>query len=123
MNVAVDTLLHTVNAVDEDVDAEPVLYEIESIQYTPPSGVHKDIPANVSLFSLFSLDNRTGEIRTGANLADFFDGYFTLKISAANREMDGRVFTDVKVSLFRCYHMMSDSGVGQILREGFQSSQ
>ncbi|KAF6205675.1 hypothetical protein GE061_019848, partial [Apolygus lucorum] len=101
VNVAVDTLLHSVNAVDEDVDAEPVLYEMESVQFTPPSGVHRNIPANVSLFNLFSLDNRTGEIRTAANMADFYDGYFTIKVSASNREPDGRAYTDVKVYVVR----------------------
>ncbi|CAB0013827.1 unnamed protein product [Nesidiocoris tenuis] len=63
-NVAVDSLLHTIQAIDEDVDAAPIFYDIESIQYTPPSGVvHRQFPVNVSLFNLFTLDNKTGELR------------------------------------------------------------
>jgi hypothetical protein len=53
---------------------------------------------------IFSLHEKTGELRTAASLAPFADGMFTLVIAANNSNEDERTSnTTVKVNLFIIY--------------------
>ncbi|KAK9498689.1 hypothetical protein O3M35_003268 [Rhynocoris fuscipes] len=103
VNVPHDTLLHTVNAIDEDVDAAAITYAIESIKYERSGSLHTDNTpmSNTSLASIFFLDNTTGELRTAASMAEYYDGHFTIKVSASNREGDGKALTEIQVFVVR----------------------
>uniref|UniRef100_T1IAK5 Cadherin domain-containing protein n=1 Tax=Rhodnius prolixus TaxID=13249 RepID=T1IAK5_RHOPR len=101
INVPHDTLLYTLSAVDEDVDAAPITYSIESIKFERSIGLHNLPTANATtLASAFFLDNNTGELRTATNMAEYYDGHFTIKVSASNREGDGKAFTEIQVIVF-----------------------
>lgn len=101
VNVPHDTLLYTLTAVDDDADARPIVYSIESVEFTLPPTSHRDIKSNFSIFSAFILDNSTGELRTAASMSDYYDGHFTIKVSASNRMSNESSFATVKIYVVR----------------------
>lgn len=88
VNVPMDTLLLTLSATDLDMNAAPIIFNLESIKYSRfPLTDNK---------TYFSLDNSTGEMRTATSMTPFSDGFFTLSISAMNSP--NRTYATVKVS-------------------------
>ncbi|KAL1131312.1 hypothetical protein AAG570_010930 [Ranatra chinensis] len=103
LNVPIDTLLTVLTAIDVDAEAPLVTYAIENITFIPPRTFSRVMyhSMNSSLKSLFNLDNNTGELRTAGSVADYYDGYFKLKVSASNNNSDESVFAIVKVFIVR----------------------
>ncbi|KAF4531725.1 hypothetical protein B566_EDAN008938, partial [Ephemera danica] len=88
LNVPVDTALVTLEAMDADADAPEVTYSLLSAEFMRPGSAEMNVPADTPIFSLHE---RTGELRTAASLAPFAEGMFTLVIAANNSEDESRV--------------------------------
>lgn len=88
-NVPIDFPLITLTAIDMDPDAQPIFYQIANVSFVPQFYKHDNVTLD-DVRDLFILNNRTGEIRTGKNLADFVDGYFDILIRANNSMLEER---------------------------------
>lgn len=101
LNVPIDYPLITVNAYDVDPDAVPIFYQIVNTTFVPQF-YKRDNASLGDVQDLFILNNATGEIRTGKNLADFVDGYFEIIIRANNSQLQRRArHNKVKVFIIR----------------------
>jgi hypothetical protein len=97
-NLPIDTSILTVAAKDEDIDALPIVFTIENVTFVPQFyRRHNDSFKNLSL--IFSMDNKTGEIRTKKSLSEFVDGYFEMIVRANNSKSLTR-FTDNPLKIF-----------------------
>lgn len=97
-NVPIDEVVITVKASDQDPDALPIRYRVKDITFVPQF-YKRDNISNENLLLLFSLNNKTGEIRTARSVSDFVDGYFEI-IIRANNSASAKRFTDNKVKVF-----------------------
>lgn len=97
-NVQIDQTITTLAAIDLDPDALPILYSIQNITFVPQFYKRENsTPENFD--EIFTLNNATGEIRTGRNLADYVDGYFEVYIRANNSHLAKRS-VDNKLKIF-----------------------
>lgn len=97
-NVPIDEIVISVKATDQDPDALPIRYRINDITFVPQF-YKRDNISDENLQLLFSLNNKTGEIRTARSISDFVDGYFEI-IVRANNSASAKRFTDNKVKVF-----------------------
>lgn len=96
-NVPADTLITTVQAIDVDPAAYPIHYSVSNISYVPQ--FYKRSVQPIRLTGLFTLHNRTGELKTLNLLSDYVDGYFLFKIRANNSDKMNR-FRETTLKLF-----------------------
>lgn len=89
LNVPIDTSLLTLEAVDADADSEAMRYWLAGASFHPlttPASHAADLAPGLDelVQGVFRLDAETGELRTAASMQQFVDGYFTLRVAAAN---------------------------------------
>ncbi|XP_053956622.1 cadherin-23 isoform X1 [Anastrepha ludens] len=102
INVPVDTVITTVQASDRDAEAQPVVYSIDNVTFVPQFYKRTRKIDSRPLKNLFTLNNQTGELRTGGSFADYVDGYFHMKIRANNSERTKRhTFNNLKIFVIR----------------------
>ncbi|CAB4057546.1 unnamed protein product [Lepeophtheirus salmonis] len=80
VNSAIYTEVAKVKAIDIDVTADPISYQIINITYSRPKTGLFDIIDN----ELFIIDERTGVIHTNRTLGRFIDGQFVVYVRAIN---------------------------------------
>ncbi|XP_005184886.2 cadherin-23 [Musca domestica] len=102
INVPVDSKITTVHATDLDAEARPIQLTIENVTFVPQFYKRTKQIETTSLNSLFSLNNRTGELRTSGSFADYVDGYFNMRIRANNSEkLKRHTFNNLKIFVIR----------------------
>ncbi|XP_050337354.1 cadherin-23 [Bactrocera neohumeralis] len=102
INVPVDTVITTVHATDLDAEAPPIVYSIDNVTFVPQFYKRTRKIDSRPLKNLFTLNNRTGELRTGGSFSDYVDGYFQMKIRANNSERVKRhTFNNLKIFVIR----------------------
>uniref|UniRef100_A0A182IQZ1 Cadherin domain-containing protein n=1 Tax=Anopheles atroparvus TaxID=41427 RepID=A0A182IQZ1_ANOAO len=99
-NVPIDTPIAHSRALDEDPDAHPIRYSIESITFVPQ--FYRRDNRTEDYTSVFRLNGDTGEIRTARAMSNFVDGYFQLSIRAANSDRPAGISeTQMKIFVIR----------------------
>ncbi|XP_017481610.1 PREDICTED: cadherin-23, partial [Rhagoletis zephyria] len=102
INVPIDTVITTVQASDRDAEAPPIIYSIDNVTFMPQFYKRTRKIDSRPLKNLFTLKNRTGELRTGGSFADYVDGYFQMRIRANNSErMKRHTFDNLKIFVIR----------------------
>jgi len=102
INVPIDTVITTLKASDADAEAAPISLFIENVTFVPQFYKRSQKLAIGNLESLFTLNNRTGELRTGGSFADYVDGYFLMRICANNSAKAKRqTKSNIKVFVIR----------------------
>ncbi|XP_017460887.1 PREDICTED: cadherin-89D-like, partial [Rhagoletis zephyria] len=102
INVPIDTVITTVQASDRDAEAPPIIYSIDNVTFVPQFYKRTRKIDSRPLKNLFTLNNRTGELRTGGSFADYVDGYFQMRIRANNSErMKRHTFDNLKIFVIR----------------------
>ena len=95
MNVPIDTLLLTLQAVDIDYNPNPITYSVKNWTFVSGFNSLFEVP-NTPL--PFHLNAQNGELRTSASMIDYMNGHFILNVSARNSdEAEKESFTTVKV--------------------------
>lgn len=97
-NIAIDQTIITMAAKDRDSDALPIMYSMQNITFVPQF-YKRDNATHDGVDGLFTLNNRTGEIRTVRSLADFVDGYFDV-IVRANNSPAAKRYVDNRLKIF-----------------------
>lgn len=102
INVPIDTVITTLRAHDADAEAAPIGLSIENVTFVPQFYKRTRKLAMGNLESLFTLNNRTGELRTGGSFADYVDGYFLMRICANNSaNVKRQTHSNIKVFVIR----------------------
>lgn len=102
INVPIDTVVTTLRASDADAEAAPIALSIENVTFVPQFYKRTRKLAMGNLESLFTLNNRTGELRTGGSFADYVDGYFLMRVSANNSaNVKQQTHSNIKVFVIR----------------------
>ena len=102
INVPIDSKITTIHATDLDAEAEPIILSIENVTFVPQFYKRTTNVKTTSLENLFTLNNRTGELRTGGSFANYVDGYFNMKIRANNSVKAKRhTFNNLKIFVIR----------------------
>ncbi|XP_004530778.1 cadherin-23 [Ceratitis capitata] len=102
INVPIDTVITTVKATDRDAEAPPIIYSIDNITFVPQFYKRTRKIDSRPLKNLFTMNNQTGELRTGGSFSDYVDGYFQMKIRANNSERVKRhTFNNIKIFVIR----------------------
>lgn len=102
INVPVDSKITTIHAMDRDAEAKPIELTIENVTFVPQFYKRTRQIETTSLHRLFTLNNRTGELRTSGSFADYVDGYFNMRIRANNSEKVKRhTFNNLKIFVIR----------------------
>lgn len=102
INVPIDSKITTIHATDLDAEAEPIILTIENVTFVPQFYKRTTNVKTTSLENLFTLNNRTGELRTGGSFANYVDGYFNMKIRANNSMKAKRhAFNNIKIFVIR----------------------
>lgn len=102
INVPIDTVVTTLKASDADAEAPPVGLSIENVTFVPQFYKRSRSLAVGNLHNLFTLNNRTGELRTGGSFADYVDGYFLMRVMANNSVQPKRqAHSNLKVFVIR----------------------
>ncbi|XP_067646126.1 cadherin-87A [Eurosta solidaginis] len=102
INVPIDTVIRTVHAVDRDAEAPAIVYALDNVTFVPQFYKRMRKIDSTPLKRLFTINNRTGELRTGGSFADYVDGYFQIKIRANNSERAKRhAYDNLKVFVIR----------------------
>lgn len=102
INVPIDTVITTLRASDADAEAAPIALSIENVTFVPQFYKRTRKLAMGNLESLFTLNNRTGELRTGGSFADYVDGYFLMRVCANNSaNLKRQTHTNIKVFVIR----------------------
>lgn len=99
LNLPIDKPIAIMNAFDIDPDSLPISYKIFNITFIPQFYKRENFTEKNELIEIFTINNKTGEIRTRQMLADFVDGYFEI-IVRANNSYNAKRFTDNKLKLF-----------------------
>lgn len=94
LNVAIDTVITTVKAIDKDPESLPIDYRIVNVTFDSPIKSKNDN----NLTEVMSLNNVTGELRIMKNLIHYADGTFRLTIRANNSQDNDR-FGDILVEV------------------------
>lgn len=81
----VDTALTTLEATDPDSDSAPLEYSIQKITFHPV-GKRSPMPTT----DLFTIEAKTGQLRTIGVMRPFADGYFDVVVTANNTEDPSR---------------------------------
>ncbi|XP_015043174.2 cadherin-87A [Drosophila pseudoobscura] len=84
INVPIDTVVTTLRASDADAEAPPISLSIENVTFVPQFYKRSRKLSVGNLQNLFTLNNRTGELRTGGSFLDYVDGYFLMRVAANN---------------------------------------
>lgn len=80
----------TLQATDEDENAAPIEYYISQILFTSlAKDDHFTAVINASE-KIFSIDKKTGELKTGTSLQKYSNGFFEIAILANNTEEHSR---------------------------------
>lgn len=102
INVPIDTVITTLRATDADAEAAPIALSIENVTFVPQFYKRTRKLAMGNLVSLFTLNNRTGELRTGGSFADYVDGYFLMRVCANNSaNVKRQTHSNIKVFVIR----------------------
>lgn len=102
INVPIDTVITTLRASDADAEAAPIALSIENVTFVPQFYKRTRKLAMGNLVSLFTLNNRTGELRTGGSFADYVDGYFLMRVCANNSaNVKRQTHSNIKVFVIR----------------------
>ncbi|KAH8322014.1 hypothetical protein KR059_000394 [Drosophila kikkawai] len=102
INVPIDTVVTTLRASDADAEAPPIELSIENVTFVPQFYKRSRSLAVGNLQNLFTLNNRTGELRTGGSFADYVDGYFLMRLMANNSaEPKRQAHSNLKVFVIR----------------------
>ncbi|XP_075160515.1 cadherin 74A [Haematobia irritans] len=102
INVPVDSKITTIQVKDLDAEAKPIILTIENVTFVPQFYKRSKKFDTSSLPSLFSLNNRTGELRTSGSFSDYVDGYFNMRIRANNSDLVKRhTFKNLKIFVIR----------------------
>ncbi|KAM7355169.1 cadherin 74A isoform 1-T1 [Cochliomyia hominivorax] len=102
INVPIDSKITTIKAYDLDAEAKPIILTIENVTFVPQFYKRSNIVKTTALENLFTLNNRTGELRTGGSFANYVDGYFNMRIKANNSEKVKRhTFNNLKIFVIR----------------------
>lgn len=102
INVPIDTVITTVQATDLDAEAPRIIFSIDNVTFVPQFYKRTRKIDSRPLKNLFTLNNRTGELRTGGSFSDYVDGYFQMKIRANNSERAKRhTFNNLKIFVIR----------------------
>lgn len=101
LNIPIDSTLITVKAIDKDIDAKPLFYQIFNVTFVPQ--FYKRDNSSIEIVKdIFILNNMTAEIRTGKSLADFVDGYFEILVRVNNIDDIRRVrYNKIKIYVIR----------------------
>lgn len=101
LNIPIDSTLITVKAIDKDIDAKPLFYQIVNITFVPQF-YKRDNSSIENVRDIFVLNNMTAEIRTAKSLADFVDGYFEILVRVNNIDDIRRVrHNKIKIYVIR----------------------
>ncbi|CAH0386133.1 unnamed protein product [Bemisia tabaci] len=99
VNVPIDTLLLTLQAVDIDYNPDPITYSVKNWTFVSGFNSLVEVP-NTPL--PFHLNSQNGELRTSASMIDYMNGHFILNVSARNSDDEGKEsFTTVKIYVER----------------------
>ncbi|XP_068148728.1 cadherin-87A [Drosophila tropicalis] len=102
INVPIDTVVTTLRARDADAEAPPISLAIENVTFVPQFYKRSRQLATGNLQGLFTLNNHTGELRTGGSFADYVDGYFLMQVKANNSQKSKRqTFSNLKIFVIR----------------------
>ncbi|XP_030385900.1 cadherin-23 [Scaptodrosophila lebanonensis] len=102
INVPIDTVVTTLRARDADAEAAPITLSIENVTFVPQFYKRSRKLAMGNLQNLFTLNNRTGELRTGGSFSDYVDGYFLMRVTANNSALPKRhAHNNLKVFVIR----------------------
>ncbi|XP_030081476.1 cadherin-23 [Drosophila hydei] len=102
INVPIDTVITTLRATDADAEAAPIALSIKNVTFVPQFYKRSRQLATGNLQTLFTLNNRTGELRTGGSFADYVDGYFQMRVCANNSAKAKRqTYSNIKVFVIR----------------------
>ncbi|XP_037949446.1 cadherin-23 [Teleopsis dalmanni] len=102
INVPIDTVITTVRATDRDAEAAPIVLTVENVTFVPQFYKRTKQIETESLQKLFTLNNQTGELRTGGSFSNYVDGYFQMKIRANNSMKAKRhTFNNLKIFVIR----------------------
>ncbi|ALC44966.1 Cad74A [Drosophila busckii] len=102
INVPIDTVITTLHATDLDAEAAPIALTVENVTFVPQFYKRSKALATGNLQRLFTLNNRTGELRTGGSFADYVDGYFLMRVCANNsQQLKRQSYTHIKIFVIR----------------------
>lgn len=102
INVPIDSKITTIKASDIDAVAEPIILTIENVSFVPQFYKRTHSIKTKQLQNLFTLNNHTGELRTGGSFANYVDGYFNMRIRANNSIKTKRhAFNNLKIFVIR----------------------
>ncbi|XP_055843271.1 cadherin-23 [Episyrphus balteatus] len=102
INVPIDTVIATIHATDIDAEAAPIVLMIDNVTFIPQFYKRAKNMSQTSVGRLFTLNNKTGELRTGGSFTNYVDGYFQLRIRANNSDNVKRhTFNNLKVFVIR----------------------
>lgn len=85
VSVPLDTLITTIQAVDNDSSAEQITYHIINITISNRS----ESPKGIKNWPFF-LDQFTGQIRTTSSMMSYSESFFNIVVAAINSDIPGR---------------------------------
>ncbi|XP_055628070.1 protocadherin-like wing polarity protein stan [Toxorhynchites rutilus septentrionalis] len=121
-NVPIDTPIVTCKARDEDSNASPIFYSLESVTFVPQ--FYRQDNQTEDYMNVFNLNNATGEIRTTGSMSNYVDGFFQIAIKANNSptmeraaENHLKIFVTRDKSLLRFVFAKPPSEVNTVLED------